>query len=111
MNEVSEHDQITSANSQNICDEIEISTFINEIDNSDDILKSHDDAPIIKLFNLILREAISKKASDIHLQVFEDTLNIKFRIHILLFTYFFLHFSTLLNFFYYCFFFTFFFYA
>ena len=58
-----------------------LTNFINEIDNSDDILKSHDDAPIIKLFNLILREAISKKASDIHLQVFEDALNIKFRIH------------------------------
>ena len=81
MNEFFENDQSTAENIQNIGDEIEISTFINEIDNSDDILKSHDDAPIIKLFNLILKEAISKKASDIHLQVFEDTLNIKFRIH------------------------------
>ena len=81
LNDFFENDQSTAQNIQNIGDEIEISTFINEIDNSDDILKSHDDAPIIKLFNLILKEAISKKASDIHLQVFEDTLNIKFRIH------------------------------
>ena len=81
LNEVFINDATTAESIQNIGEEIEISSFINEIDNSDDILKSHDDAPIIKLLNLILKEAISRKASDIHLQVFEDKLNIKLRIH------------------------------
>ena len=81
LDEVFTNDNTAAESIQNIGDEIQISSFINEIDNSDDILKSHDYAPIIKLFNLILKEAISKKASDIHLQVFEDKLNIKFRIH------------------------------
>jgi len=81
LNEVFTNDDTTAESIQNIGEEIEISSFINEIDNSDDILKSHDDAPIIKLLNLILKEAISRKASDIHLQVFEDKLNIKLRIH------------------------------
>jgi general secretion pathway protein E len=81
LNEVFINDDTTAESIQNIGEEIEISSFINEIDNSDDILKSHDDAPIIKLLNLILKEAISRKASDIHLQVFEDKLNIKLRIH------------------------------
>jgi general secretion pathway protein E len=81
LNEVFTNDDTTAESIQNIGEEIEISSFINEIDNSDDILKSHDDAPIIKLLNLVLKEAISRKASDIHLQVFEDKLNIKLRIH------------------------------
>ena len=81
LNEIFSNDNTTAESIENIGEEIEISSFISEIDNSDDILKSHDDAPIIKLLNLILKEAISRKASDIHLQVFEDTLNIKLRIH------------------------------
>ena len=81
LNEVFINDDTTAESIQNIGEEIEISSFINEIDNSDDILKSHDDSPIIKLLNLVLKEAISRKASDIHLQVFEDKLNIKLRIH------------------------------
>ena len=40
LNDFFENDQSTAQNIQNIGDEIEISTFINEIDNSDDILKS-----------------------------------------------------------------------
>ena len=81
LNEIFSNDNTTAESIENIGEEIEISSFISEIDNSDDILKSHDDAPIIKLLNLILREAISRKASDIHLQVFKDKLNIKLRIH------------------------------
>ena len=81
LNEIFSNDNTTAESIENIGEEIGISSFISEIDNSDDILKSHDDAPIIKLLNLILKEAISKKASDIHLQVFEDKLNIKLRIH------------------------------
>ena len=72
LNEIFSNDNTTAESIENIGEEIEISSFISEIDNSDDILKSHDDAPIIKLLNLILREAISRKASDIHLQVFKD---------------------------------------
>lgn len=81
LNEIFSNNNTTAESIENIGEEIEISSFISEIDNSDDILKSHDDAPIIKLLNLILKEAISRKASDIHLQVFEDKLNIKLRIH------------------------------
>lgn len=76
----SDNNSIESIDILNIENQIDISNFIKEIDNSDDILKSQDDAPIIKLFNLILKEAINKKASDIHLQIFDDKLNIKMRV-------------------------------
>ena len=78
--EFSEKNSLESIDIANIENQIDISNFIKEIDSSDDILKSQDDAPIIKLFNLILKEAINKKASDIHMQIFDDKLNIKMRI-------------------------------
>ncbi len=81
LNDIFTNSSDNIENIRSIGEEIKLSSFIREIDNLDDILKSQDDSPIIKLFNLILREAISRKASDIHLQVFEDTLNIKLRVH------------------------------
>jgi type IV pilus assembly protein PilB len=45
-----------------------------------DLKKAVDDAPIIKLTNFILKDAISKKASDIHIEPFEKTFRIRFRI-------------------------------
>ena len=76
----SDNNSIESIDILNIENQIDISNFIKEIYNSDNILKSQDDAQIIKLFNLILKDAINKKASDIHLQIFDDKLNIKMRV-------------------------------
>jgi type IV pilus assembly protein PilB len=45
-----------------------------------ELKKAVDDAPIIKLTNFILKDAISKKASDIHIEPFEKTFRIRFRI-------------------------------
>jgi type IV pilus assembly protein PilB len=39
-----------------------------------------DDAPVIKLVNLIITEAIKKRASDIHIEPFEKKLRIRYRI-------------------------------
>jgi type IV pilus assembly protein PilB len=38
------------------------------------------DAPVVKLVNTILKEAITKKASDIHIEPYENELRIRFRI-------------------------------
>ena len=45
-----------------------------------DLKKAVEDAPIIKLTNFILRDAINKRASDIHIEPFEKTFRIRFRI-------------------------------
>ena len=45
-----------------------------------DLKKAVEDAPIIKLTNFVLRDAISKRASDIHIEPFEKTFRIRFRI-------------------------------
>jgi general secretion pathway protein E len=45
-----------------------------------DLLDSSDDAPIIRLINGILQEAIRARASDIHIEPYEERLAVRFRI-------------------------------
>ena len=47
---------------------------------SGDLLEQEDDAPIIRLINAILSEAIAENASDIHIETFEKRLVIRFRV-------------------------------
>ncbi|CAM2875003.1 type II secretion system ATPase GspE [Vibrio rarus] len=51
-----------------------------EIPQNEDLLEAEDDAPIIKLINAMLGEAIKEGASDIHIESFEKTLSIRFRV-------------------------------
>nr|WP_086938382.1 type II secretion system ATPase GspE [Thaumasiovibrio occultus] len=51
-----------------------------ELPQTEDLLESEDDAPIIKLINAMLAEAIKEGASDIHIETFEKVLSIRFRI-------------------------------
>ncbi|EGA64331.1 type II secretion system ATPase GspE [Vibrio brasiliensis] len=51
-----------------------------DLPQDEDLLESEDDAPIIKLINAMLGEAIKEGASDIHIETFEKTLSIRFRI-------------------------------
>ena len=55
-------------------------TLAEELPSDDDLLEAEDDAPIIKLINAMLGEAIKEEASDIHIETFEQTLVIRFRI-------------------------------
>ncbi len=45
-----------------------------------DLLDSEDDAPIIRLINAVLTEAVKENASDIHIEPFENRLVIRFRV-------------------------------
>jgi general secretion pathway protein E len=47
---------------------------------TEDLMDSADDAPIIRLINATLTEAIKEKASDIHIEPFEERLRIRFRV-------------------------------
>ncbi|MCW9014209.1 MAG: type II secretion system ATPase GspE [Gammaproteobacteria bacterium] len=46
----------------------------------EDLLEAEDDAPIIKLINAVLTEAIKINASDIHIEAFEKRMRIRFRV-------------------------------
>jgi type IV pilus assembly protein PilB len=45
-----------------------------------DLAKASEDAPVVKLCNLILTDAIKKKASDIHIEPYEKTFRVRYRI-------------------------------
>jgi len=45
-----------------------------------DLASAAEEAPIVRLANFIFSEAIKKKASDIHIEPYEDELRIRFRI-------------------------------
>jgi len=45
-----------------------------------DSVKAAEQAPVVKLVNLILREAIAKRASDIHIEAYEKILRVRLRI-------------------------------
>jgi type IV pilus assembly protein PilB len=44
------------------------------------IVEDEEDSPIIKLVNLIISEAVNMRASDIHVEPFEDRIRIRYRI-------------------------------
>ncbi|EEQ16199.1 General secretion pathway protein E [Yersinia frederiksenii ATCC 33641] len=63
-----------------ISDEIAIYSFSGEIPVSEDLLDTDNEAPVIKLINTILAEAVKELASDIHIDSFDKKMIIRFRI-------------------------------
>ncbi|HUO82420.1 MAG TPA: type II secretion system ATPase GspE [Gammaproteobacteria bacterium] len=51
-----------------------------ELPEPSDLLESDDDAPIIRLINAVLTEAVKENASDIHIEPFENRLVVRFRV-------------------------------
>ena len=51
-----------------------------EVEASEDILDVANKAPIIKLVNMVLFQALKMRASDVHLQPYEDRLQVRYRI-------------------------------
>lgn len=90
---VAPHDQISAAiNAAYQQQEGQAQTFIAQIDREDvmeqvadlsdreDLLDVDCRAPVIKLVNLILFEAVKLRASDVHIQPYEETLVVRLRI-------------------------------
>lgn len=59
--------------------EMDLSQLMADLPKTEDLLESQDDAPIIRLLNAVLTQAIKQSASDIHFETFEDKLIIRFR--------------------------------
>jgi len=58
----------------------DLSSLVDEIPQNSDLLSGEDDAPVIRLINAILSQAVREKASDVHLESFEDRVAVRFRI-------------------------------
>ncbi len=61
-------------------EDADIESIADELSDSEDILDVANKAPIIKLVNMIFFQALKMRASDIHLQPFEDRLQVRYRI-------------------------------
>src|SRR5262245_34097928 len=61
-------------------DQLEISRESIEEVNLDQLAASSEEAPVIKLANLILVQAVKDRASDVHIEPFDKTLRLRYRI-------------------------------
>jgi len=61
-------------------EETDLSRIAEELQEPEDLLESEDDAPIIRLLNALLTQAIKENASDIHLDTFEGRMVVRQRV-------------------------------
>jgi general secretion pathway protein E len=61
-------------------DELDLIRLAESVPETEDLLEQEDDAPIIRLINALLAEAIKENASDIHIETFERDLVVRFRV-------------------------------
>lgn len=60
--------------------DFDLSRLADEIPEISDLMDAEDDAPIIRLINAILSQAVREKASDVHIETFEERLSVRYRI-------------------------------
>ena len=74
----------SSSNAAAIVDDvqgdIDISDLIQNLPKSSDLLETENDAPVIKIINAFLTQAVKENASDIHLDAYEKMSLVRFRI-------------------------------
>lgn len=58
----------------------DVEEIADELDTSQDLLDLANKAPIIKLVNMILFQALEMRASDVHIQPYEDKLQVRYRV-------------------------------
>lgn len=65
---------------QDLGDDLDLAQVAESLNETQDLLESEDDAPIIRLINAILTQAIKEGASDIHFEPFESRLAVRLRV-------------------------------
>jgi general secretion pathway protein E len=63
-----------------VAEDGDIAGLADEIDEGEDVLDSANKAPIIKLVNTILFQALKLRASDVHFHPYPDRMQVRFRI-------------------------------
>ncbi|WP_133128193.1 GspE family T2SS ATPase variant LspE [Legionella nagasakiensis] len=61
-------------------DELDLNQLAGQLPVSEDLLDNQDDAPIIRLLNALFTQAIKQKASDIHIETYENRVLVRNRI-------------------------------
>ena len=65
---------------EDLSTDVDLARLVDEIPDLGDLADAEDDAPIIRLINAILSQAVKEQASDIHIETFEDRLSVRYRI-------------------------------
>lgn len=65
---------------QDLDQDVDLMSLTEEIPDNQDLLSDDNNAPVIRLINAILSEAVKEGASDIHIETFEKSLVIRFRV-------------------------------
>jgi general secretion pathway protein E len=65
---------------EDLGEEIDLTSIANAVQETEDLMEQEGDAPIIRLINAVLTEAVKESASDIHIETFEKRLVIRFRV-------------------------------
>ena len=65
---------------EDLGDDMDLGRIIDALPETGDLLEQEGDAPIIKLINSLLTEAIKVEASDIHVETYETRLLVRFRV-------------------------------
>jgi general secretion pathway protein E len=65
---------------QQLVDDMEEGAIFSEIEDAADLLDDTSDAPIIKLVNHILSQAIKARASDVHIEPAQESFKVRYRV-------------------------------
>lgn len=60
--------------------DLDLAKLMQDVPAIEDLLESADDAPVIRMINALLTQALREDASDIHIEPFEQTSVVRFRI-------------------------------
>lgn len=61
-------------------EDMDLASLADSVPETEDLLEQEEDAPIIRLINALLTEAVKVGASDIHIETFEKRLVVRFRV-------------------------------
>ncbi|MGH8734368.1 MAG: type II secretion system protein GspE, partial [Burkholderiales bacterium] len=64
----------------NLQQDMDLSRLVQEMPKTEDLLDSEDDAPIIRMINVLLTQALRQKASDIHIEPYDARSVVRFRL-------------------------------
>jgi general secretion pathway protein E len=60
--------------------DLDLTRLLQDVPAIEDLLESSDDAPVIRMINALLTQALRDSASDIHIEPFEQTSVVRFRV-------------------------------
>ncbi len=71
---------MASASAEQMLEDMGMDELSREIEEVGDLLESEDDAPVIRLVNTLISQALKERASDIHIEPFESQVLVRFRV-------------------------------